>query len=76
LEEGVQVRYVPFPTVDFSDECKLQGHKADLIRDCSGEPVEQTYAIRVSTGYFNTPEDVKLFMKTLKKVLIGLGSAQ
>ena len=76
LEEGVQVRYVPFPTVDFSDECELQGHESDLVRDCSGEPVEQTFAIRVSTGYFNTPEDVKLFMKTLKKVLTGLSSAQ
>ena len=74
LEEGVQVRYVPFPTVDFSDECKLQRHERDLIRDCSGEPIEQSFAIRVSTGYFNTAEDVKAFKKALKKVLTGLTS--
>ena len=72
LEEGVQLRYIPFPTVDFSDKCQLQRHQADLIKDCSGEPVEQTFAIRVSTGCFNTPEDVKAFKKTLKKVLTGL----
>ena len=73
LEKGVQVRYVPFPTVDFSDQCKLQDHEPDSVRDCSGEPIEQTFAIRVSTGYFNTPADVKVFKKILKKVLKGLG---
>ncbi len=73
LEKGVQVRYVPFPTVDFSDQCKVQCHESDSVRDCSGEPIEQTFAIRVSTGYFNTPADVKVFKKTLKKVLKGLG---
>lgn len=72
LEAGVQVRYVPFPTVDFSDECELQGHVPHLVRDCSGEPVDQTFAIRVSTGYFNTPDDVKAFKKALKKVLKDL----
>lgn len=73
LEKGVQVRYVPFPTVDFSDQCKLQCHESDSVRDCSGEPIEQTFAIRVSTGYFNTPADVKVFKKNLKKVLKDIG---
>ncbi len=73
LEQGVQVRYVPFPTVDFSDHCKLQCHDPHSVRDCSGEPVEQTFAIRVSSGYFNTPADIRVFRKKLKKVLKGLG---
>jgi selenocysteine lyase/cysteine desulfurase len=73
-QEGVQVRYVPFPTVDLSEGCALHGHHPELVRDCSGEPANQTYAIRVSTGYFNTPQDVRVFKKALKKVLTGLNS--
>jgi len=69
LKKGVQVRFVPFPTVDFSPDCQLKKHEADLPRDCSGEPVDQTYAVRVSTGLFNTAEQIENFKKTLKDVL-------
>ena len=69
LQKGVQVRFVPFPTVDFSPDCQLKKHEPDLPRDCSGESVDQTYAIRVSTGLFNTPEQIDIFWKALKKVL-------
>lgn len=72
LKMGVQVRFVPFPTVDFSPECQLQGHNPCLPMDCSGEPVDQLYVIRVSTGYFNTLAQVEIFRKALKQVLIGL----
>lgn len=75
LEEGVQVRFVPFPTVDFSEGCSLHRHHPELVRDCSGEPVHQTFTVRVSTGYFNTSKDVEVFKKTLKKVLSGLSPA-
>lgn len=74
LKKGVQVRYVPFPTVDFSAECQLQRHVPELLIDCSGEPVDQTYAIRVSTGFFNTPEQVDIFRKKLKEVLKSLNT--
>lgn len=72
LKMGVQVRFVPFPTVDFSPECQLQRHNPHLPIDCSGEPVEQSYVIRVSTGYFNTLAQVETFKKVLKQVLISL----
>lgn len=75
LDKGVQVRYVPFPTVDFA-ECLLQKHEPELLIDCSGEPVEQTFCIRVSTGYFNTADEVDMFKKALEKVLTGLSSKQ
>jgi hypothetical protein len=68
LKKGVQVRYVPFPTVDFSAEGQLQRHVPELLIYCSGEPVDQTYAIRVSTDFFNTPEQRDVFRKTLKEV--------
>lgn len=73
LKMGVQVRFVPFPTVDFSPECQLQKHIPHLPIDCSGEPVAQSYVVRVSTGYFNTHSQLDIFKKTLKKVLIALG---
>jgi selenocysteine lyase/cysteine desulfurase len=72
LKMGIQVRFVPFPTVDFSPECQLQGHNPNMAIDCSGEPIEQHYVIRVSTGYFNTLNQIEIFKKALKKVLTAL----
>lgn len=74
LKKGVQVRHVPFPTVDFSEDCQLQKHIPELIIDCSGEPEIQTFAIRVSTGYLNTDEQIEIFKKVLKKILTGLSA--
>jgi len=74
MAEGVQVRYIPFPTVDMREGCRLRGHDPDAsIGCCSGHPVDQTYAIRVSTALFNTESDVALFSKALEKVLSRIG---
>ena len=69
FKEGLQVRFVPFPTVDLSEECRLQSHNANLLIDCSGEPVDQFFVIRISTAYFNTHDQIEIFKQTLKRVL-------
>jgi len=73
LAEGVQVRYIDFPTVDMRDNCCLRGHDPEALIDCSGRPVEQTFAIRVSTALFNTEDDVAFFTKALEEVLTRIG---
>lgn len=75
MDEGVQVRYISFPTVDMSQERRLRGHDPEALIDLSGLPMDQTFAIRVSTALFNTEEDVAFFCNALEKVLSRIGSA-
>lgn len=71
--DRVQVRFVPFPTVDISGDPRLRRHDPGAQVDCSGEPADQVFAIRVSTGYFNTHADIGLLERALEKALSGLG---
>lgn len=71
--EGVQVRYIDFPTVDMREDCCLRVHDPEASIDCSGRPMDQTFAIRVSTALFNTEANVALFAKALEKVLSRIG---
>lgn len=73
-EAGVEVRYVPFPTVDLRDDCRLRRHEPEAMIDCSGEPEEQTFAVRVSTGYFNTEADLDVLADALEYALTGLAA--
>jgi selenocysteine lyase/cysteine desulfurase len=75
LKLGLQLRYVPFPTVDFSENCCLQQHDPSTLIDCSGEPVEQYFSLRVSTGVFNTEQDVVTLQQALQTVLTGLAKS-
>lgn len=72
-EDRVQVRFVPFPTVDLGDEPHLRRHDPGAVIDCSGEPAEQVFAIRISTGYFNTYRDLEVLEQALQRALTDLG---
>lgn len=74
--EGIQVRYIPFPTVDMREDCCLRRHDPGALMDCSGNPVDQTFAVRVSTALFNTEADIARFAEALEKVLSRIGRPQ
>ncbi len=67
-KKGIQVRYIAFPTVT-SPLCFTQEHDPGDPNSCKQAPVEQQYCIRVSTGLFNTPEQIESFKQALKEVL-------
>lgn len=65
FQKGLQVRFAPFPTVDFSDDCRLQSHNAKLLIDCSGELVDRSFVIRIPTAYFSTRDQLDTFKQAL-----------
>jgi selenocysteine lyase/cysteine desulfurase len=52
--------------------CRLQGYDPDAEIDCCGYPIEQTYAIRVSTALFNTDAHLKKLFAALQKAMSGV----
>jgi len=44
------------------------------IVDFSGQPLQQSYVVRVSTGYFNKVSDVEEFALALEEVLTNLNA--
>jgi selenocysteine lyase/cysteine desulfurase len=70
-EKGIQVRYIAFPTVSLP-QCLARKQEPGNRIDCPVESVERQYCIRVSTGLFNTVEQVESFKKILKEVLTEL----
>lgn len=72
FEKGIQVRYIAFPTVSLQPQY-LAGQQEPFNQTiCPAASVDQQYCMRVSTGLFNTPEQIETFKKILKEVLSEL----
>ena len=72
-KKGIQVRYIAFPTVTYPD-CLEHMQEPGQLTSCSAESVDQHYCIRVSTGLFNTTDQIETFKKALREVLSELSA--
>ncbi len=75
LKKGIQVRYIAFPTVVYP-KCLSHRHLVGQAASCSEKQVGQRYCIRVSTGLFNTMEQIEAFKIALKETLCELASGK